>query len=170
MPHTHTALLVVDVQSGFVNPGTCHVIPEIEQLLGQYTHVIATRFFNPPGSNFRHLLHWERFDQQGADFPLAIELPRDATVIDKPEYTCVTPAFLELLRRREVTEIHVCGIDTDICVTKCAVDLFEAGFRPVVLGFACASNGGEEYHEAALKILRRYIGGEQVLVDDKRHR
>lgn len=165
---TNVALLVVDVQAGFVGPGTRHVLPTIERLMPQYTHIIATRFFNPPGSSFRRLIHWERFDREGADFPLAVDLPASATVIDKPEYTCVTPAFLELLRRREVTEVHVCGIDTDVCVTKCAVDLFENGFRPVVLGFACASNGGHEYHKAALKILIRCIGREQVQADGTR--
>ena len=161
-PPPSCALLIVDVQAGFLSPETRHVIAGIERLIPRYAHVIATRFFNPPGSNLRRLVHWERFDRQGTDFPLAIELPDYAIIVDKPVYTCVTSAFLDLLRHCDVSEVHICGIDTDICVTKCAVDLFENGFRPVVLGFACASNGGRECHEAALKILVRYIGREQV--------
>ncbi len=156
------ALLIVDVQTGFIIPETRHVIAGIERLIPRYAHVIATRFFNPPDSNFRRLIHWDLFDRQGPDFPLAIKLPDYAIIVDKPVYTCVTSAFLDLLRHRNVSEVHICGIDTDVCVTKCAVDLFENGLRPVVLGFACASNGGRECHEAALKILVRYIGREQV--------
>lgn len=156
------ALLVVDAQVGFVGPETQHVIAEIERLIPRYAHVIATRFFNPAGSNFRRLVHWERFDLRGPDFPLAIDVPANTIIVDKSIYTCVTPTFLDILRKLHVSEVHICGIDTDICVTKCAVDLFENGFRPVILGFACASNGGREYHEAALKILIRYIGREQV--------
>lgn len=132
-------------------------------MASQYTYTIATRFFNQPNSNFWKLLHWNRFDRQSEDFPLVIDLP-DALIVDKPTYSCVTPEFISCLQGWGVSEVHICGIDTDICVMKCAVDLFEHGFRPVVLGATCASTAGQKYHEAALKILIRYIGSEQVII------
>jgi nicotinamidase-related amidase len=67
------------------------------------------------------------------------------------------------LERRKISEVFLCGIETDCCVLKTAVDLFEHHYRPVVLSSACASRAGKENHEAGLKILRRMIGNEQVV-------
>ena len=84
-------------------------------------------------------------------------------VLDKQVYTCVTPAFLADLRDNGIEEVAICGIDTDACVSACAVDLFENGIRPVLLSDACASHAGAEYHEAALRILARLIGKNQIV-------
>ncbi len=162
------ALLIVDVQHGFLNQHTQHVIPIIEKMIHQYHSIIATRFFNEANSNFRKLLHWNEMDYQSDGFALALNLPEHAIIIDKPYYTCVTPSFIDYLKKNNLSRIHICGIDTDICVSKCAVDLFENGYTPVVLGFASASTGGPSYHEMALQILIRYIGKEQVIIKNPR--
>ncbi|WP_408634333.1 cysteine hydrolase family protein [Mycoplasmopsis fermentans] len=60
-------------------------------------------------------------------------------------------------------EIYICGIDTDCCVQATAVNLFEKRIRPIVLSNYCASNGGPESHEAALKTLSRAIGKENII-------
>ena len=65
------------------------------------------------------------------------------------------------LREGGITEIHICGIDTEGCVLKTAVDLFDAGVRPVVLVVACASTGGDELHRIGLRTMRRLIGERQ---------
>lgn len=50
------------------------------------------------------------------------------------------------------------GIDTDCCVMKTALDLFEIGIKPIVLSHYCASTGGNNIHLAALDMLKRNIG------------
>lgn len=67
-----------------------------------------------------------------------------------------------MLDKYNIEEVHICGIDTDICVMKCAVDLFKAGRIPIILKDYCASHGGNEFHQSALSILRRYIGTKQI--------
>ena len=101
----------------------------------------------------------------GADSPeieLAFSAHPDTVVYDKHAYSSVDEQFLAELRRHDIEEVHICGIDTDVCVTQSAVDLFEAGVRPVVLAASCASHGGPEFHEYALRILRRLIGEAQI--------
>ena len=163
MENPRSALLIVDVQVGFVNDATRHILPRVEALQKQYAHVYATRFINAEGSPYRRLLDWHRFYRDSYDVPLAFEPVDCVTVIDKHVYTCVTPAFLDDLRRKGIEEVAICGIDTDACVSACAVDLFENGFRPVLLTEACASHAGAEYHEAALRILARLIGKNQIV-------
>ena len=162
MENPHSALLIVDVQIGFVNDATRHIVPKVEELQKRYAHVYATRFINAEGSPYRRLLDWHRFYEDSDDVPLAFEPVDGAVVIDKHVYTCVTPAFLDDLRGKGIEEVAICGIDTDACVSACAVDLFENGFKPILLSDACASHAGAEYHEAALRILARLIGKRQV--------
>lgn len=156
------ALLIVDVQHGFINDSTRHVIPLVEDLQARYEHIFATRFINGVDSPHRNLIDWHRFGEGSRDTELAFHPSPKAEIIDKSTYTCVTPDFLDTLRQRKVSEVHVCGIDTDVCVMQCAVDLFENGIRPVVLSQASASHAGEEYHQNALLILRRQIGSGQI--------
>ena len=156
------ALLIVDVQRGFINDSTRHVIPLVEELQARYAHIFATRFINGTGSPYRNLIDWHRFGEGSRDTELAFTPSPKAEIIDKTIYTCITPNFLDTLRQRRVTRVHICGIDTDVCVMKCAVDLFENGIRPVVLSKASASCAGDDYHLNALLILHRQIGSGQI--------
>ena len=163
MENSNTALLIVDVQVGFVNDATRHILPKVVALQSQYAHVYATRFVNAEGSPYRKLLDWHRFYVDSGDVPLAFEPVDDVQVIDKNVYTCITPAFIEELRGKGIEEVAICGIDTDACVSACATDLFQNGFRPLLISDACASHAGAEYHEAALRILARLIGKDQIV-------
>ena len=163
MEDSNTALLIVDVQVGFINDATRHILPKVEALQKRYKHVYATRFINADGSPYRRLLGWHRFYTDSDDVPLAFQPVDGVVVLDKYVYTCVTPAFLQDLRDNSIEEVAICGIDTDACVSACAVDLFENGIRPVLLSDACASHAGAEYHEAALRILARLIGKNQIV-------
>jgi nicotinamidase-related amidase len=160
---TKTALLVVDVQKGFINEHTAHIPALIQELLPSYQTIFATRFYNPEGSNYRRLMKWHRFSRESPDTELAFTPTENVRIIDKPLYTCVTDTFLATLDELAITEIHIVGIDTDICVSKCAVDLFERGRTPFVLAKYCASHAGPDLHNAALQIIARYIGKSQII-------
>lgn len=157
------ALLIVDVQTGFINSETKHLLPIVEQLQAEYEHVYATRFVNKESSPYRKFLGWERFAECSEDAVLAFEPLPGVKVINKTVYTSVSDEFLEELEEKNIKEVFVCGIDTDACVAATAVGLFEHGIRPVILAHACASHAGAEYHNAALRILRRLIGSKQVI-------
>jgi len=160
---TKTALLVIDVQKGFINEHTAHIPALIQELLPSYQTIFATRFYNPEGSNYRRLMNWHRFSRESPDMELAFKPTENVMIIDKPVYTCVTDTFLATLDDLAITEIHIVGIDTDICVSKCAVDLFERERTPFVLAKYCASCAGPKFHKAALQILPRYIGENQII-------
>ena len=146
-----------------MNDATRHIVPKVEALQRQYGHVYATRFINAEGSPYRKLLDWHRFYADSDDVPLAFQPVDGVIVLDKNVYTCVTADFLKDLRDKGIDEVAICGIDTDACVSACAVDLFENGIRPVLLSDACASHAGAEYHDAALRILARLIGKRQIV-------
>jgi len=57
-----SALIVVDMQAGFVGPHTAHVpgrvLKFLDQRSGEFDTVIATRFVNAPNSLHRRVLGW----------------------------------------------------------------------------------------------------------------
>jgi nicotinamidase-related amidase len=156
-------LLIIDVQQGFINERTHHVPAAVEALQEDYEHVIVTRFNNPEGSPYRQLIGWDRFTPGSNDTKFAFTPRKDAMIIDKSTYTCINKAFLAKLNDWDTRIIDLCGIATDNCVLKCAVDLFEAGRVPRILSSYCASHGGPDCHEAGLLLLRRLIGENQVI-------
>lgn len=156
-------LIVVDVQSGFVNGHTRHVLPVVERIQSSYDRLYATRFVNAPVSPWRRFMDWRRFAEGSADVELAFRPAAHAVILEKHVYSCVNEDLLRDLRDRETAEVFLCGIDTDACVLVSAVDLFQNGIRPVILAEACASHAGPEYHEAGLLILERLVGTDQII-------
>lgn len=156
-------LLVIDVQRGFINPETAHLPALIQPLQYLYRHVVATRFYNPPGSFFRTVLKWNRFAAGSDEISLAFAPRPDALILDKSRYTALDGTLRQTLHDWGVERVDVCGIDTDACVLKTAVDLLEAGYIPRVLSRLCASTAGPNIHADALRILTRTLGSSQVI-------
>lgn len=163
-------LIIVDLQRGFVTPQTRHAVPAIRSLGRAWpasAPVVMSRFHNRPGGSFESLLHWFKLRDE-PDTLLVPELDevagRDATmVVDKQGYTAFTDEVRKLAADHEVSDVVVCGLDTDTCVLKTAVDVFEAGLRPWLAHDCCASNGGRREHDRGVHLARRFIGTQQVL-------
>ena len=166
-PSAKTALLIIDVQKGFVGNADHPIARKAAALQKSYLKVgapvIAMRFVNIEGSAHRRWFDYERFAQGSEEVELAFDAAPDTQVMDKHTYTGITPALLNRFEAGGITEVHLCGVDTDICVLKNAVDIFEDGrFRPLVLSEACDSHAGAEAHERGLATLRRFLGDRQV--------
>ena len=156
-------LFIIDVQRGFVTDATRHIPAAVEALQADYARVFASRFVNPEGSMHRRLIDWHRFAPGSDETELAFTPRPDAEIFDKTTYTSAPPDRIAALRQAGIERVDLCGIATDGCVLKTAVDLFEAGIAPVVHADACASHGGPEAHAAGLLLLRRFIGAKQVI-------
>jgi len=156
-------LFIVDVQRGFLNRSTAHVPARVAALQDEYENILVTRFVNPPGSMHRRLIGWERFAPDSEDTALAFVPRRGVRSVEKSTYTCLVPEVESWLRAIGSSRVFLCGIATDNCVLKTAVDLFERDIEPLVLVDACGSHGGPECHEAGLMLLRRFIGAGQLV-------
>ena len=113
--------MIVDVQKGFINGETEHVVPRVEQLQAEYEHVYATPFVNREGSPYRKFLGWGRFTQGSEDMLLAFEPLPSVRVIVKNLYSSLNNNLLDELESNGNEEVHLFGIDTDACVSVTAV-------------------------------------------------
>ncbi|QHW31337.1 cysteine hydrolase [Paenibacillus rhizovicinus] len=78
--------------------------------------------------------------------------------MDKTRYSAFCGTDLELqLRMRDIQELHLVGVCTDICVLHTAVDAYNKGFRIVIHADAVASFN-EQGHDWALTHFERTLG------------
>ncbi|MGF6952726.1 nicotinamidase-related amidase [Neobacillus sp. B4I6] len=86
------------------------------------------------------------------------EQRENVTFMDKTRYSAFAGTDLETkLRERGITEVHLVGVCTDICVLHTAVDAYNKGFKIVVYKDAVASFN-QAGHEWALGHFEQSLG------------
>jgi nicotinamidase-related amidase len=161
------ALVVVDVQNGFVNDHSRHVVPVIERLVREWPGpVVFTRYRNYAGSPYERLHGWyELYGPPATDLvaELAPHAGRAVAILDKTIYSLFTAEGRALVADHGWTDLVFCGIETESCVLKSAADAFELGYTPWLVTDACASDAGPEEHAAGLVCARQLIGAGQLV-------
>ncbi|MFE4337189.1 cysteine hydrolase family protein [Streptomyces sp. NPDC056831] len=167
------ALIVIDMQNGFVNHHSQHAVPAVSDLTAHWSAtgrpVIFTRYVNYPGSPYERFFHWTRL-QTSPETDIVPELNDHASAayaaIDKTGYTLFTPEAIDLIRSAGWTDLVFCGVATESCVLKSAADAFELGCAPWIVTDACASDAGPAVHDAGLVVARRLIGEGQLVTTE----
>lgn len=87
------------------------------------------------------------------DFIDELEPESGEIVIDKPGYSAFERTDLQLvLASRGITELVLCGITTEVCVSSTLRAAVDRGYRCVTVRDACAS-AYTDLHEAALRMV-----------------
>jgi nicotinamidase-related amidase len=166
----HAALVVIDMQNGFINDRSRHVIAPVVDLVQRWeaagAPVAFTRYLNYPGSPFERLIHWSELQnspQTDIVPELAAHAARATAVVDKGMYSYFNTEGIALAESAGWTDMVFCGIATEGCVLKSAVDAFERGITPWLVTDASASHAGQAAHDAGLLVARRFIGRGQLI-------
>lgn len=166
-PTARTALVIVDLQRGFIAEGGEHLVDAIAAYVDahrdRYALIIATRFLNQPGSLYETQRDWHAM-MSGPPVELVPEIAdRAGRILDKSGLAPDRDELWDDLDAEAIERVHLCGMDTDQCVLATALLVWDAGMVPTVLGDLCSSSGGKELHDAARVILRRAIGDRNVV-------
>jgi nicotinamidase-related amidase len=169
MPHpTPHPLLLVDLQHGFLNDFTRHIPERVVRLLERdrthYDPVLVTRFINIEGGPFRRFLDWHgcATSPETDLVPEIMPWVEEEHVFSKPGSAGMSPELVSWLQEHAVERVTLAGIDTDMCVLKIALDIFDLGIEPIILVDCCASTAGLQSHLAGLAVLARNIGADKL--------
>jgi nicotinamidase-related amidase len=78
--------------------------------------------------------------------------------IPKNNYNCFANSkLLTTLRRANIDEVYICGINTDYCIFATAMGSFEHQFKTFVITDAVTSNGGRVAHNEGLRNLEKHF-------------
>ncbi len=157
------ALVLVDFQEGFLRENTAHLRSPVQELVssGAFRTIVATRFLNSAGSLWTDVLGWDGLMTVG-DQALAVRLPANALVIDKQSYGLTEAVLTKLAANLSRGDVYLAGIETDVCVSVVAAQLFDRGIPGIVLADYTASARGEAHQEHALVTLSRMVGRGRV--------
>lgn len=156
-------LLIIDVQKDFINEHTKKILPKINELLNsnKFDLVAFTKFINDENSVWYKKLNYKGcMTKEGQE--IAIDT-KNYKIFDKQIYTAVNDELKDFIRKNNVSQIYLCGFDTDACVQKTAIDLFEQNYDVYVLKDYCMSHTGEETHNLYITNLARLIGKDKII-------
>lgn len=159
------ALIIIDVQKYFSNDETKPVVKNIQTYLKNnsknYTQVYFTIFKNDPKSPLWNISEWHGC-KDSPDTEICDEI-KEFTNTKNLFYKNIlsavkVPQIAEGLRKNNITEVDLCGFDTDCCVLATAYDLFDQGIKPTILENLTWSTSEEKLHKPALQMAERNIG------------
>ncbi|WP_159518101.1 nicotinamidase [Sunxiuqinia indica] len=148
------ALLIVDLQNDFLPGGALpapqgnQIIPVINQLMNQFSLVIASRDWHP-----KDTVHFDKWpvhcvaETKGADFPAQLDQSNIEQVVQKGTkdsddgYSAFEATNLNLdnyLKKNQVSELFICGLTTEYCVKTTVLDALKLGYKTVVIKNAVA--------------------------------
>ncbi len=164
-------LLVVDMQNGFMPEKCRHIIPNVIKLIERFLEagkiVGFTKFINTADSNYVKLIHWSSLIHEPETSIIDELQPYIYNIFDKPYYSAFTESFSSFILINQISKIYLCGVETDSCIFKTAIDSFERGIEPVIIEDACFSAGGQQAHDAGIFLLKRNIGKNQIQMSDE---
>ncbi|MBI4759518.1 MAG: isochorismatase family protein [Chloroflexi bacterium] len=159
----HSALLVLDMQKYFLSdfshayiPSAQAIVPGIKDLIKAYSAkglpVIFTQHVNSP-QNAGLMAKWWR-DLIREEDPLSDIIGElnlsSGTILKKSQYDAFyeTP-LADILRKKEVTQVVICGVMTNLCCETTARSAFVRGFE-VFFPIDGTATYNEEFHLATL--------------------
>lgn len=158
-----SALLIVDVQRGFINQYTKEIPSLVEQEQASYDFVWAARLEYEENSPFLTIRRHSGFSDTDSPEELAFNLRPDAKTIIKHGYSAVTNELADELKANSIVQIDLMGMDTDQCVLATALALFDIGITPRIVVDRCASTGGSEAHDIGVAVMRRALGNQNMI-------
>lgn len=159
------ALIVIDVQKYFLNDKNRYFPAKVRGYVlknkDKFDLIVFTNFVNNESAPVYKTLGW-RDCLKSPDIDFADELKpalKMGKVFKKSVLSCLkVPKILSLLKKRRITDLYLCGIDTDCCVLATAYDGFDSGYKVNVLRSLCLSTGGKNLHKNALAMVKRNVG------------
>lgn len=142
-------LLVVDLQKEFRDDdGQYEKILDFVRKTQDYDRIIATKCFNLSNSPFLKYNCWSDCQSKIEDLEFTPYF-----IIGKSSYGLIDYSLLN-----EEWEYDIIGFNTDACVLKVAMDMFDKGYNFRVLTQYCYSSNGKESHLRGKEVLRANIG------------
>ncbi len=160
MTSSKNALIVIDVQNAFMNDHTKHIPKKIIRTLQtkKFNYVLFSAFLNKKNSIFSTFLNFKECSHK-PDTEYVFEFLKFITrenFFPRTAYSVLKSKKLtSFLKKKNITTLYLCGLDTDACIMASALEAIDLGFKTFVIESLCSSSGGKKFHEVGIFILKR---------------
>jgi nicotinamidase-related amidase len=133
-------LIVIDVQKFFITEETKPIIENIAKYLknnfSKYSAIYFTIFKNDSKAPLWKISQWQGCTNS-PDTNICDEIKEFSNSTNLFYKNILSAAkILQItqgIKKNNISEVHLCGFDTDCCVLATAYDLFDLGIKPVIL-------------------------------------
>lgn len=155
------ALILVDVQPGFLRARNSHILPQIQKLLEKvsYDLYVSCIFHAEKGSIWDIQTHWTL--PKDKDFKVDDSIERllgDKKIlrIEKNAKSAFKGDvnLLLALRNSLIQEVHLVGLDANDCVLATAYEAFDFGYFTYVIEECTESSDSESMRDTGFAALR----------------
>ena len=153
-------LIIIDVQKGFAEKKTMHVVDFIRSLLQKerFDVIVQSRWENYMGSKYETDLG---YDSVGNSAETELLIPEHSDhVITRTCYSCMCDKLRRLINKDD--DIYVVGLETDACVLATLFDLWDEGYKFHVYRKGVGTNA-KNLEGPALALIERQFG-KKVLI------
>lgn len=165
-----TILFIIDMQKGFMNENTKHLVPKIVEFVNNYHFdlVIGTRYVNNENTSCHIYEGWDGCWEGTEDSELVPEIRKLCDmVISKHTYSCWNGRVTEWIEMEEKMSgkcrVVFVGVNTGCCVLASAFDAYDEVYDITVIEDLCSSTSGVSSHNAGIQILRECITRARVV-------
>lgn len=161
-----TALIIIDMQKGFINKNTEHLVTKIADFVKKrsFDLVIGTRYINNDYTACHIYEGWDDCWEGSKSAELIPEIESLCNeVVDKHEYSCWGSPLKYLLKKYSIEKLVFCGVNTGCCVLASVFDAYDELWDVTVMGDLCGSTSGISSHKAGIQILRECITESRVV-------
>lgn len=163
-----SALVIIDMQNGFINNQTKNVLKKIESFVKEkaslFTCIIGTQYVNNKNTACYRYENWKECMEGDEKTELCTELKGFINyIIKKDKYTCYTEEFLNILATNHINRIYFCGVNTGCCVLHSVLDCYENVMDCYVIEDLCGSTSGKHYHNISIELLGTLITKERII-------
>ncbi|MEG1751821.1 MAG: isochorismatase family cysteine hydrolase [Clostridia bacterium] len=152
-------IIIVDMQKGFINENNMHIVEKINNYLKQndFDNIFFTKCINNSDSPYTKILKWNGITKK-EEQEIICDVSKKANILTKNCYGLSNKNF-KCFRDLGITEMEICGTDTDACCLAIAFNLFDNNIKPIILSDLCASSSKKQnIHNNALEIMKRQFG------------
>lgn len=155
------ALIIVDVQSGFLNDRNKYIIDIIKTLIGNtsYDFYVESAFHAEKGSLWEKQTNWTLpKDKNSKTVEELSALLSNKSHLHMEKQTKSTfkgiPDLDNKLKKRGIEEVHIVGLDANDCILATAYEAFDLGYFTYVIEECTESSSSEEIRDVGFKILQ----------------
>ena len=160
------ALIIIDMQKGFINENTEHLIDKIEEfaIKGNFHYIIGTRYINSELTACYKFEGWKDCMLGSEESHIVTKLSRICDeVVDKNKYSCWNEDFKDILKEEEIDQLVFVGVNTGCCVLASVLNAYDDVYDVVVIKDLCGSTNGLDAHIRGLQVLEDCITKERVI-------
>lgn len=160
------ALVVIDVQKGFINKETEMLPNKIVEYTkrNNFDYILGTAYINSEETACYKFEGWKSCMEGTEEAELVPEIKEIVQkVFKKGKYSCWNDEFKEFIKSNGIDELYFAGISTACCVLHSVFDAYNDLQSCYVVKDLCGSTRGESTQKAAVQILRECITEQRVI-------